>query len=137
MIPIYRDIFLDEREIEFAMIRAQGPGGQNVNKVSSAVQLRFDARASSLPPRVVQALLALDDRRIAADGVVTIKAQSHRSQARNREDAVERLAGLIRSVCVPRAPRIATRPTRASQRRRVEGKVLRGRVKQMRGRVAD
>jgi len=135
MIHICRDIYLDEREIAFGMIRAQGAGGQNVNKVASAVHLRFDAAGSSLPAEVVQALLALDDRRISADGMIVIKAQSYRSQARNRQDAIERLAELIRSVCDRPRERVATRPTRASQRRRVQRKLLRGRVKQLRGPV--
>jgi len=127
-------LHLDEREIEFAMVRAQGPGGQNVNKVSSAVQLRFDIGASSLPPACKQALLALDDRRISRDGVVVIKAQSHRSQDKNRAEAVERLLALLRRAAQPARPRKPTRPTAASQRRRIRHKTLRAEVKRLRGR---
>lgn len=125
-----------ESEMQFSAVRAQGAGGQHVNKVSSAVHLRFDIRASSLPQAVKLRLLALADQRISGDGVVTIKAQSHRSLAMNRQDAIERLRELVaRAAHLPRA-RIPTRPTRASQRRRVEGKVQRGQVKALRGKVS-
>ena len=126
-----------EREVEFTALRAQGPGGQNVNKVSSAVQLRFDVRASSLPEPVQQRLLALRDHRITQDGVVVIKAQQYRSQELNRADALARLQALVDSVALPPRVRRATRPTLGSQRRRLQGKAQRGETKALRGRVRD
>jgi len=130
-------IALREEEIEFVPIRAQGAGGQNVNKVSNAIHLRFDVRASSLPEAVKARLLQLRDQRISADGVVVIKAQQYRSLEKNREDALARLQELVaRAAVVPR-PRRPTKPTKASQRRRVESKVRRGQVKALRKRVVD
>ncbi len=126
-----------EDEIEFSAIRAQGAGGQNVNKVSNAVHLRYDITASSLPDAVKARLLATGDQRISGDGVIVIKAQDHRSLERNRADAVERLRQMIAIAAhVPKARR-ATKPTKGSQRRRVEGKVQRGQVKSLRGKVSS
>jgi ribosome-associated protein len=130
-----RMIDIDISEVELNPIRAQGPGGQNVNKVSSAVHLRFDIATSSLPEHIKERLLALRDQRITKDGVVVIKAQQSRSQEANREDALRRLRELVDTVAVLPAVRRATKPTRGSQRRRLDGKAKDGERKQMRGKV--
>lgn len=130
-------IHLNEDEVEFVAIRAQGAGGQNVNKVSNAIHLRFDIGASSLSDELKEKLRALRDQRISSDGIVVIKAQKHRSLERNREDALVRLRELIASAAFVPTVRRATKPSRSSQRKRIDSKVKRGQVKLQRGRVTD
>ena len=132
MLVISSSLSIPDSEISWEAIRAQGAGGQNVNKVSSAIHLRFDVQASSLPDGLKQALLNQRDRRVNSEGVVVIKAQRSRSQEANLEDARQRLAELVARAAHKPKTRKATRPTRASQRRRVEGKVKRGRTKALR-----
>ena len=128
-------IAVDPAEVAFSAIRAQGPGGQNVNKVSCAVHARYDVAASSLPEAVKARLLALNDGRITDEGVVVLKAQASRSLIQNKEDALRRLQELVDSVASAPVPRRATRPTRGSQRRRVDSKTARGQTKALRGKV--
>ena len=138
MITVTRDITVDESEIDERFIRASGPGGQNVNKVASAVQLRFDARHSpSLPEEVRQRLMRLAGRRLTQEGVLVITAQRHRTQEANRRDALERLVELIRRAAEPPAPRKPTKPTAGSRRRRLETKRRRSAVKRSRSERAE
>jgi ribosome-associated protein len=133
MIRITNRIHLDDNEIEESFVRASGPGGQNVNKISSAVQLRFNAAASpNLPPSVCEKLIRLAGRRATREGVIVIIAQRFRTQERNRQDALERLVALIEEAAKPVVVRRATKPTQASKIRRREGKAVRGKVKALR-----
>jgi ribosome-associated protein len=131
------DLVIPESEMHLTAVRSQGAGGQNVNKVSSAIHLRFDIRASSLPEDVKERLLAMRDSRITEDGVVVIKAQQHRSQDQNRSEAIERLQALVRQAAARPKLRKATRPTRGSKRRRLESKKHRAEVKALRRKLLD
>ena len=135
MLQISNEVTIPSEEIDVQAVRAQGSGGQNVNKVSTAVHLRFDVKASSLPDVYKERLLMLKDRRISEEGVVIIKAQRYRSQLKNREDALDRLRDLIESVIVSPKKRHATKPTKGAQQKRLENKTKRGRVKSLRGKV--
>jgi ribosome-associated protein len=137
MLHISSLVAIPDSEIQIHAIRSQGAGGQNVNKVSTAIHLQFDINASSLPPFYKNALLNLKDHRISEDGIVTIKAQQHRTQERNREEALDRLRQLIHSVTIPRKARRPTKPTKASEHRRVERKKQQGRLKALRRNLDD
>ncbi|MEE8366415.1 MAG: alternative ribosome rescue aminoacyl-tRNA hydrolase ArfB [Gammaproteobacteria bacterium] len=135
MLSISSQVTIPDAEIEIQAIRAQGAGGQNVNKVSSAIHLRFDIGASSLPDLYKEQMLKLSDQRISKEGIVIIKAQQYRSQEKNKEAALARLQTLIRSVALPRKKRKPTKPTRGSQERRIEGKTRRGQLKDLRRKI--
>lgn len=135
MITITNRVCIPPNEVQFTAIRAQGSGGQNVNKVSSAIHLRFDIKRSSLPEFYKERLLAYKDQRISSEGVIVIKAQSFRDQAKNKEDSIKRLVELIQAATFVEKSRRPTRPTKSSQRKRIDKKNQRGKLKQMRGKV--
>jgi ribosome-associated protein len=137
MLQISNTVSIPEREIEISAVRSQGAGGQNVNKVATAIHLRFDIGASSLPDRYKERLLKLNDQRITSGGVVVIKAQEHRSQEQNREEALQRLQNLIKSAVVIAKPRKPSKPTRSSQKKRLDSKSKRSQIKTIRGKVTD
>lgn len=135
MLKVSTRIQIPDHEIDISAIRAQGPGGQNVNKLATGIHLRFDIRASSLPELYKARLLALNDQRLTKEGVLVIKAQRRRTQEGNRDDALERLRELIQSVMAPHKRRIATKPSRSAREKRLEGKAKRSRTKALRGKL--
>ena len=137
MLQITKYAAIAIEEISITAIRSQGAGGQNVNKVSTAIHLRFDINSSSLSPIYKERLLNLSDRRITKDGIIIIKAQQHRTQEQNREDALKRLQGLIQAITVTQPKRKPTKPSRSAQNRRVDNKTKRGEIKALRGNITD
>jgi len=137
MLQISNTVFIPDHEIETSAIRSQGAGGQNVNKVASAIHLRFDIAASSLPERYKERLLQLSDHRITKDGVIVIKAQEYRSQEQNREEALNRLKELIRSAITLPKPRKPSKPTYRARKKRLDRKTKRGQLKALRGKVEE
>ena len=135
MLSISNYVSIPDSEIELQAIRSQGPGGQNVNKVSTAIHLRFDIASSSLPAFYKEELLKLNDSRISKEGVIVIKAQASRSQTQNREEALGRLQAMVKSVAVTQKRRRPTKPTKGSKLKRVDGKTKRGQLKTLRGKI--
>lgn len=136
-IEINSSLTLSEDEVQLSSVRSQGAGGQNVNKVATAIHLRFDINGSSLPQNIKQRLLRTKDARITAEGIIIIKAQQYRSQVKNREDAIQRLTEIIQRATITRKKRKATKPSRAAKKKRVDTKTRRGKLKGLRGRVKN